>query len=119
MFLLDAFSIGASADVSQFAGAARDADAWARWGRGVAGAIATFALTEFLILGAHLWWHSWNNEVRRIGEEHVGLRGVAVGSWHADVVFVPQVAWFAEAANDALTGADWARMGVGAGRGAG
>jgi len=105
--------------VSQLAGATRHANTWARWVRGVAGAIATFALTEFLVLAAHLWWHGWNNEFGWISEEHIGLWAFAVGSFHADVVFVSQVAGLAEAADDALTSADWARMGIGAGRGAG
>jgi hypothetical protein len=99
----------AATDVSFDAGTALDADAWAH-GVGLgAGSIATFALTVFLVVTADGWWHwygfaSWN---------------AASFGWHALALFVLQETGFAEAADDALFGAHWARMGIGAGRGAG
>lgn len=104
-----AHAIGTTAQMSLFAGAARDADAWADWIGFIAGAIATFALAEFFILTAHLWWHG----------ESLGCWNAAVFSGNAFALFVLQISGFAEAADDALTRAQWARQWVGTGGGAG
>jgi hypothetical protein len=56
---------------------------------------------------------------RRVGEEHGGLWGFALGGRHADAALVSQVSLFAEASNDAVLGANWARGRVGAGGSAG
>lgn len=61
-----------------------------------------FALRNF-------WW---------VSEEHVRLSSIAFTGGHADTVGVSQHTFLAEASNDAVLGADWARVGVGAGGGA-
>jgi hypothetical protein len=66
----------------------------------------------------HLVFFALRN-FRRVGEEHGGFRGFALAGLHADTVGVSQMAFLAEASNDAVLGADGARMGFGAGRGAG
>lgn len=92
------------------AGAAWDADSRADGVGFCAGAIATFALAVFLVFAADaLWWHG----------ESFGSWNAALFRWNANALFVLQVSGFAEAANDALESADWAWMGIGAGRGAG
>jgi len=60
-----------------------------------------FALTDF-------WW---------ISEELHG-RGVAFGLGHAHATGVSQMTFVTEASDDAVLGANWARVGIGAGRGA-
>ena len=57
-------------------------------------------------------------DFRRVGEEHGGLRGLALLARHAKAVRVSQMSLFAEASDDAVLGADRARVGIGAGRGA-
>jgi hypothetical protein len=100
----------AVAQVSLFAGTAGNADSRADWVGALAGAVAAFALAPFLILTADAsWWH---------GHGFFG-RNAATFSLDAFALFVLQVAGFAEAADDALASADWARARVGAGRGAG
>jgi len=96
------------ADVSFLAGAAGDADARADRVGVLAGSIATFALTEFLVVAANLGRHGH------------GLSGwySAFLRLHALALGVLQVAGFAEASDHALFGAHWAWIGVGAGRGA-
>jgi len=97
-------------EVSLLAGAARDADAWADGVGFRAGAIATFALTIFFVVTADASW----------GQGHgFGSRNTALDGWDALALFVFQMAGFAEATNNALTRADGARVGVGAGRCAG
>jgi len=92
-------------EMTFFASTAGDADTWAQWIRILARSIATFALTEFLVVTADL---------RR--DRH------GFGSWHAavfrldaDALFVFQETRFAEATDDALFSADWRRIGIGAG----
>jgi hypothetical protein len=176
----DALAVGAIAEVTFLAGAALDADTRADGVGVVAGAVAALALTEFLVLAAHLGrqrhgfggrnaagfrWHAhavfvfqvaglaeaadhalqgahragmWVGagrgaggsarhenfvlfalrDLRRVGEERSGLRGFALVGWHAQTEFGSQVTWLAEASDDAVLGADWARVGIGAGRGA-
>jgi hypothetical protein len=176
----DALAVGAIAEVTFLAGAALDADTRADGVGVVAGAVAALALTEFLVLAAHLGWQRhgfggrnaagfrWHahavfvfqvaglaeaadhalhgahragmwvgagrgaggsarhenfvlfalRDLRRVGEERSGLRGFALVGWHAQTEFGSQVTWLAEASDDAVLGADWARVGVGAGRGA-
>jgi len=176
----DALAVGAIAEVTFLAGAAGDADTRADGVGVVAGAVAALALTEFLVLAAHLGWQRhgfggrnaagfrWHahavfvfqvaglaeaadhalhgahragmwvgagrgaggsarhenfvlfalRDLRRVGEERSGLRGFALVGWHAEAEFGSQVTWLAEASDDAVLGADWARVGVGAGRGA-
>jgi len=176
----DALAIGAVAEVTFLAGAAGDADTRADGVGVLAGAVAALALTEFLVVAAHLGWQRhgfggrnaagfrWHahavfvlqvaglaeaadhalhgahragmwvgagrgaggsarhenfvflalRDLRRVGEERSGLRGFALVGWHAQTEFGSQVTWFAEASDDAVLGADWARVGVGAGRGA-
>ena len=177
----DALAVGAIAEVTFLAGAALDADTRADGVGVVAGAVAALALTEFLVLAAHLGWQrhgfggrnaagfrwyahavfvfqvaglaeaadhalhgahragvwvgagrgaggsAWHEnfvflalrDLRRVGEERSGLRGFALVGWHAEAEFGSQVTRLAEASDDAVLGADWARVGVGAGRGAG
>jgi hypothetical protein len=105
----DALAVGAIAEVTFLAGAAGDADTRADGVGVVAGAVAALALTEFLVLAAHLGWH----------RHGFGSRNAAGFRWHAHAVFVFQVAGLAEAADHALHGAHRAGMWVGAGRGAG
>jgi len=100
---------GLRSDVSLFAGAALDADAWADGVGVLARAIASFALTEFLVVSAHLWWHrhgffGWDAAVLRSG---------------ADALFVLQVAGLAEASDHAVLRAGGAGVGLGAGGRAG
>lgn len=61
-----------------------------------------FALRNF-------WWKS---------EELHSFSGIALGGWHADATSISQMTFFAEASDDAVLGANWAWMGVGAGGGA-
>lgn len=104
----DAFA-GLGSEVSFFAGTALDADAWAHGVGVLAGAVASFALTEFFVLAANLGWH-WH-----------GILGLdaAVLRPGAHALFVLQVAGLAEASGHTVLGADGARVGLGAGRGAG
>jgi len=97
-----------------FAGAAGEADAGADHVVLLARSIAAFAFAVFLVVVALL-----------LGWRHHGFDGVegdvvtAVCRRNAYALFVFQVAGFAEAADDAVLGASRARIGVGAGRGAG
>jgi len=97
-------------EVSLFAGAAGNANSWANRVRIFASAVASFALEVFFVVAAHLseHWSSFN------------------GSWYAafqrlnaQALIVFQKARFAEATNDAVASADWTRVRVGAGGGAG
>jgi len=88
----DAASI-VGTDVSLFAGATRFADAWAGWVRGLAGSIATFALTVFFVVAAH--FSRWQQHF--LG----ALAGQNAATIFADVSF------FAGAALDADEGAHW------------
>jgi hypothetical protein len=105
----DALAVGAVAVMTFLAGAALDADTRADGVGVVAGAVAALALTEFLVLAAHLGWH----------RHGFGGRNAAAFRGHAHAVFVFQVAGVAEAADHALHGAHRAGVWVGAGRGAG
>jgi hypothetical protein len=103
----DAFAV--LAEVSLFASAAGDADAGADGVGLLAGAIAAFALTVFFIVAADRW-----------RQRHGFGGGDSAGDrFNADAVFVFQVAGFAEAADDALESAEFGRVRLGAGRGAG
>jgi hypothetical protein len=52
----------------------------------------------------------------RLHHDDVGHgRSVAIGGSYADALSIFQVAIFAEATDDAVASANWARMGVGAG----
>jgi hypothetical protein len=100
---------GIITEMTFFAGATSDADTWAQGVGVLAGSIASFALTVFFIIAAHF-----------------GCHGSGFGSWHAarfrlnaHTVFVFQESGFAEATDDAVAGADWARVRVGAGGRAG
>ena len=101
--LSNAFS-GVITEMTFFAGAARDADTWAQGIWFLAGSIASFALTVFFIITANF-----------------GCHGRGFGSWHAasfrmdaDTIFVFQESGFAETTDDAVLGADRARVRVGA-----
>lgn len=95
-------------EMTLFAGAAGNANTWADGIRVLAGAIATFALTEFFILAADLWWHG----------DGIFWADTAVHRFDANALFVFQITGFAEAADDAVLGAHGARMGIRAGGGA-
>jgi hypothetical protein len=95
---------GVITEMTFFAGAARDADTWAQGIWDLACSIASFALTVFFIITAHF-----------------GCHGRGFGSWHAAsfrmdayTIFVFQESGFAEATDDAVLGANRARMRVGA-----
>jgi len=91
--------------VSLFAGAALDADTRADGVGVLARAVASFALTEFFVVSAFLWWH-----------RHGFGRWNAAGlGFHARAMFVLQETGFAEASDDAVLRADGARVGFGAG----
>lgn len=60
-----------------------------------------FALTDF-------WWIS----------EHLHGRGIALGGWYANATSVSQMTFVTKASDDAVLGTNWARFGIGAGRGA-
>lgn len=92
LFLRDAQSIGTSAQMSLLARTAGDADTWADGVGIIARAIASFALTEFFILLADLWWQ-WHG--------HRGWHTTFFG-WYTHALVVLQEARFAEAANHAL-----------------
>jgi len=94
-----------------FASAACDADEGAHWVGVLAGAIASFAFTEFFVLTTHL---------RTAMHEH------DFGSWHAasfrmnaHTIFVFQESGFSEATDNAIASADRARVWFGAGGWAG
>lgn len=95
--------------MSFFAGAAGHADEGTDYDGLLASTIAAFALTVFFVVAADLW------------RQCQGLGGgdTAANRRNAHAAFVFQVAGFAEASDDALKRADRARMGIGAGRGAG
>lgn len=105
----DTTTIWTSAEMSLLASTTGYADARADGIGLVAGAIAPLALTEFFVLLADLWWQ-WHGFVGW----HAALHGR-----HAHAMLVLQVAWLAEAADDALQGAGRAWMWVGTGWGAG
>lgn len=84
-----------------FASASLDTDAWADWVVVCAGGIATLALTEFFVFTSAYWiLHGWNT---------------TFFGWNTFAVLLLQESWFAEASDDALLGANWAWMWVGAG----
>jgi len=58
-----------------------------------------FALRKF-------WW---------ISEKLHGFNGIALGGRHANAASISQMTFFAEASDDAVLGANWARIGIGAG----
>jgi len=90
--------------MSFFAGASGNADTGAQGVGVLARSIASFALTIFFIVTAHLSLH-----------RHDFCCGyAAVFRVDADAVFVFQETRFAKAADDAVASADRARMGVGA-----
>lgn len=169
---------GIISEMAFFAGATRNADTWAQWVGFLARSIASFALTVFFIIAAHLGchggsfgsWHAasfrmdahtvfvfqesgfaeatdnalhsadrwvWFGTGGRAGgsacEEHFvffALRqfrwvseelhgwGIALVGWRAGSTSIAQMTFFAEASDDALSGANWARVWVSAGRGA-
>lgn len=102
-----AFSVGRS-EVSLLAGATADADTRADWVGVLAGAVASLAVTVFLV------------GVADHGRHHHGFFGrhATVLRFHAHAFLVFQVAGFAEASGDAFLGAH-SRMRLGAGRWAG
>lgn len=55
-------------------------------------------------------------DLRRVGEEHVGFRGIALLGWHAKTTRVSQMSLLTEASDDAVLGTDRAGMRIGAGR---
>jgi len=89
-----------------FAGATGHADARAQRIRVLARTVATFALTEFFVLGAH---------ARSQLQADFGSSDAAVFGLDANTLVVLQVAGLAEAADDAVASADRAGMGVRAG----
>jgi hypothetical protein len=72
-----------------------------RWAGGAAAKenFVFFALRNFRWESEHLDW----------------FRCFAFASWHAHVIFISQKTSFAEASDDAVLGADWTWIGVGAG----
>jgi len=99
----NAFS-GVITEMTFFAGAARNADTWAQGVGVLAASIASFALTVFFIITTYL-----------------GCHGRGFGGWHAAsfrmnayTIFVFQESGFAEATDDAVAGADRARMRISA-----
>jgi len=116
LFFQDAFSIGI-ANTASFAGTSLDADAWANFGWSSACIITAFALTEFFIgISAHF---NFRNVAGWVGEHFQVLLfsgwSITFVSWHANVIFVSQIAGFAEASNNALLSADWTSVWFGAG----
>jgi hypothetical protein len=77
--------------------------------RGRAGGSTTEEDFVFFAL-RNLWWKS--------EELHV-FSGTAFGGWHADATTISQMTFVAEASDDAVLGANWAWMGIGAGGRAG
>jgi len=96
------------ANVSLFAGAARAADEGADHIGILASAIASLACTVFFI---------WEAELTR--QQHGFDGGAAAYRRNAHALLVFQVAGFAKASDDAVPGADWAGMRIGACRRAG
>jgi len=96
------------ADVSLFAGAAWAADEGADDIGILASAIASLACTVFFIREAEL-----------TRPQHGFDGGAAAYRRNAHALLVFQVAGFAKASDDAVPGADWAGMRIGAGRRAG
>lgn len=101
-FLWDAQSIRAAAQMPLLACTTGDADTWADGVGIVARSIASFALTEFFILLADLWWQ-WHG--------HLGWY-TTLFRWYTHAFLVLQETWFAETANHALQSASWAWMGI-------
>jgi len=101
---LNAFT-GIITEKSLFASAAGNADTRAQRVGIFAGSIASFALTIFFVIAAHL------------GLNGHGFDGRHAASFrmNADAVFIFQKSGFAEATDDAIASADRARMGIGAG----
>jgi len=109
LFFRHAQAIGTGTDVATFAGATGDADAWTDRVGFLARAIATFALTEFFIGLANL----------RLNGDGFGGGNTASFGWNTHALFAFQIAWLAEATNDALATAQWTGVRIGAGRSAG
>jgi hypothetical protein len=100
LFFLDAFTIGI-ANMALFASTSLDTDAWTDWVFVCACGIASLASTEFFIFTGAQWiLHGWNT---------------AFFGWNTFTIFLLQESWFAETSDDALPGANWAWMWVGAG----
>lgn len=97
--------------MSLLAGASGQADTRADGIGVVAGAVASAALTEFLVL---VFAHA-----RLQGHDRDGRLGLALIFGHAHAVLVPEVAFQAEAANHAVLGAEGGGFGMGAGGRAG
>jgi len=101
---------GFRTDITFFAGAAVSADHRANWVRVLARTIATFAFTVFFVVPSALrnfWW---------ISEEHVRLSSSFAGTgFYAGTLSVSQITFFAEASNNAVAGANRARVWVRAG----
>jgi len=99
----NAFSIIVT-EMTFFASATRNADTRAQWVGVFARSVASFALTVFFVIAAHLSldWQSF------------GSRYAASFRMNAYAVFVFQKSGFAEATDDAIASADRARMWVGA-----
>jgi len=99
----DTFS-GLITEMTFFASAAGDANTGADRIGVLAGAVASFALTKFFVITAHL---------RRDGD-HLGSWYAASFRMNAYALFVFQESRFAEATDDAIASADRARVRVGA-----
>lgn len=108
LFGRDAPAVWTGAEVSLLASTTGHADARADGIGLVAGAVASLALAELFVFLAL---------VLRERDGLVGLSTAFCGG-HAHALIVLQVAWLAEAADDALQGAGRAWMRVGAGRSA-
>jgi len=96
---------------SGFAEATDDAIAGAfraRVGVGARGRASGSTTEEDFVFFAlrNFWWKS--------EELHI-FRGIAFGGWHAHATSISQMTFIAEASDDAVLGANWAWMGIGAG----
>jgi hypothetical protein len=78
--------------------------------RGQAVQLVTAVGVEFAIGGAFAFDLSQHHGVQWSGDW-----SFAVGGGHADALIVPQIAFFAEATDDAVASADGTRVGIGAG----
>jgi len=96
---------------SGFAEATDDAIASAdraRVGFGAGGWASGSTTEEHFVLFAlrNFWW---------ISEKLHGFRGIAFGGWHANATSISQMTFITEASDDAVLGANWARIWIGAG----